>query len=101
MVGFGYMIGTATNRDLILSIKNTRCCLLDGYFGSRLFRTFLSCGGDGMLAAVPKPKRLRDPELIKKRARIGLRYVGGGKSVRFITASSSGVDGVVLPLRHR
>jgi hypothetical protein len=54
-----------------------------------------------MLAAVPKPKRLRDPELIKKRARIGLRYVGGGKSVRFITASSSGVDGVVLPLRHR
>ena len=47
------MIGTATNRDLILSIKNTRCCLLDGYFGSRLFRTFLSCGGDGVLAAVP------------------------------------------------
>lgn len=60
------MIGTATNRDLILSIKNTRCCLLDGYFGSRLFRTFLSCGGDGMLAAVPKPKRLKDAVLIKE-----------------------------------
>gem|GEM_PF-6124299 len=54
-----------------------------------------------MLAAVPKPKRLRDPELIKKRARIGLRYVGGGKSVRFIRAFSSIGGGVALPLRHR
>lgn len=52
-----------------------------------------------MLAAVPKPKRLKDAVLIE-RARIGARYVGGGQSVRFITASSSGVDGVVLPLRH-
>lgn len=94
------MIGTATNLDLILSIKNTRCCLLDGYFGSRLFRTFLSCGGDGMLAAVPKPKRLKDAVLIKKRARIGLRYVGGGKSVRFIRAFSSIGGGVALPLRQ-